>query len=132
MDKNTAQTVVKVIGILGIIGAAIGLLVGLILMILGPAAMGFLIQEMGALSGLVGGALILAGVFIILFSIFGLFVSINLMKYKEWARIVVIIFAALGILNGLFSLPVGLVGIIINGLVIYLLAFNKDVIKLFK
>ena len=132
MDKNTAQTVVKVVGILGIIGAAFGFLAGLILIIAGPAAMGFLIQEMGALSGLVGGALIVAGLFVIALSVFGLIVAINLMKYKEWARIVVIIFAALGILNGLFSLPVGLIGIIVNGLVLYLLAFDKDVKKLFK
>lgn len=137
MNKSTAELWVKIIAILGFIGAAFGVMGGL-MMLFGGSFITTLVPTLNQSLEAIGGAAVLTIVFVIsgiiaiVFSIFGFFVSLGLWKFKNWARIVTIIFATLGIISGLTSLPSGLISIVIEGGILYLLAFNKDVIKLFK
>lgn len=119
---------VKIIGILDIVFGALGALVGFIMLIafaLGSALIGAS-GERGAagLAAIVASLGLIGGVLILAISIFEIFVGINLQAYKSWARIVQIIFAALG----LFSFPIG------TAFGIYALwaMLNKDTIPLFE
>ena len=137
MDKSTAELWVKIIAILGFIGAAFGVIGGLV-MLFGGSAITSLIPSLDESLAAIGGAavltviLVISGILTIALSVFGFIVSLNLLKHKNWARIVEIIFAALGILSGLTSLPAGIIYLLIDGGILYLLAFNKDIVKLFK
>lgn len=137
MNKSTAELWVKIIAILGYIGAALGVIGGII-MLFGGSFITTMVPMFDQSLEAIGGAAVLTVVFVIsgiiaiAFSIFGFIVSLNLWKHKNWARIVMIIFAVLGIISGLTSLPGGLISLVIEGGILYLLAFSKDVIKLFK
>ena len=119
LDKGTAKTIVLVISILGFIGAAMAVLGGLAMILFGGM---FMTAEGAGVLGALGGA---AGVFMIIIGIIQFWIYFKLMKLVNWARIVVIIFAVLS----LFSFPIGT---ILGILIIYFLALNKDVRKLFK
>ena len=132
MRKEDAQLVVRIIAILGMVFSVIGAIVGILMMFVSPLA-GAWMNRMGyGFGALVGGALIVVGLVALLFSIFGFIVGLHLYRFKEWARIVAIVLASLGILNGLITLPFGLIGIVLHGVVLYFLGFNEDVKKLFK
>ena len=128
MEKSQANLVVKIIAILGYIAAVLGFIGGLIALFSG-SFLGAIFPNMGRL---VGAMVIVGGVIAIILGVFGFIVAMNLWKFRNWARIVVIVFSALGFIQGLLSLPLGLIWIIIHGLIIYFLAFNKDVMALFK
>lgn len=139
MQKSTAELWVKIIAILGYIGAAFGVLLGILVMI-GGGMIGTLLPMMG-LEGLIGGALvgglmIFAGIVAIGLGVFEFFVARGLWKHKNWARIVTVVFAGIGVVMNLVSIigsPVGAIfGLIINGGIFYLLALNKDIVRLFK
>jgi len=132
--EDYGPIVVKVIAILGYIFSCLGVLFGIALLFGGPfiASMMPMMNASNVSTALVGTILIVTAIIMIAVSIFGFFVAKALWDYKNWARIVVIIFSALGIIGGLTSLPRGIVGIIIHGVIIYFLAFDKNVTKLFK
>jgi hypothetical protein len=71
-------------------------------------------------------------IIIIAVSIFAFIVAMNLWKYVNWARIAMIVISALIVLESLITLPAGILGLIINGAILYFVAFNKDVVALFK
>ena len=135
MEKDTAKLWVKVISILGFIGAIAALIAG-ILIFFGGTFLSTLLSLFGirgALAGIfVGAMLITFAIVVLAWGIFLFITSLNLWRYKNWARIVGIVFAVLGVISGLMSLPVGIVTLIIYGGIFYLLAINKDVRKLFK
>ncbi len=137
MDKSTAELWVKIIAIMGFIGAALGLIGGL-MMLFGGTFITSLMPTFDQSLESIGGAAVLTAVFVIsgilaiALSIFAFIVALNLWKHKNWARIVEIVFAVLGIVSGITTFPWGIVNLIINGGILYLLAFNKNVIKLFK
>jgi len=85
-------------------------------------------------SFLVGTFIIIAAILVIVYGIFTFIVALNLWKHKNWARIVMIVIAALGLLGSIPSIiaGVGIVPLVINGGIIYLLAINKDIVKLFR
>jgi len=128
MDKKNAELIVKIIAILGYIGAGFSILGGLI-MLLGGSFLASLLPNFGAFIGVLA---VVAAVLMIAFGIFAIFVAKGIWNHKNWARIVVIIFSALGVIGGLTSLPSGIIGILINGAVFYFLVFEKTIIGLFK
>ncbi len=121
MDKNSAQTVVKVISVLYWIGAALGVIFGL-MMLVGGSAVGMMGSLVGG--GVFGGLIAVMGVVMIVLAALGAFVGYGLWRYKSWARIVAIVLAVIGLL----SFPIGT---IINAVILYFVAFNKDVKALF-
>lgn len=91
---------VTVLAILNFIGAAFCLLAG-IGMILGGGFIATLINQQGGqgsagAAGILGGLGAAAGVFIIIIGGVGALVGFGLLKLKEWARIVSIVFAGIG------------------------------------
>ncbi|MGV8172090.1 MAG: hypothetical protein ACP5OA_05345 [Candidatus Woesearchaeota archaeon] len=76
--------------------------------------------------------LIVLAVMLIAFSIFWIFVSRALWNHKNWARIVFIVFSAIGAANGLLALPTGLLSLLIDGAIVYFLGFDDTVKRLFE
>jgi hypothetical protein len=132
-DDN-ATSIVKVISIFGYIMAGLGIFVGLILLFGGTFIAGLLpIADIPQIpAALVSAAIVVIAVLMIAVSVFGIFLAKALWNYKNWARIVVIIFSAFGILNGLTALPLGILGILLHGLIIYFLGFDEKVKALFR
>ena len=95
MKKETAQTVVKVISILGIIGSVMVSILGLLLLFAGPTISKFIFDQKTlppAISAsitpqILASALLIAGIIMLLWSIIYFIVSLNLMQYANWARI---------------------------------------------
>ena len=138
MDKSAAGTWVKVIAILGYVCAVLLFLLG-ILLVVGKSILGAMPQfktMLGNSIGTIGAIMIVMGIVVIIIGIFDFMVALNLWKYKNWARIVMFVFAALGVIMSLTSIirsPIrSIIGIVIEGGIFYLLAINKDVVKLFK
>ncbi|UZE94266.1 MAG: hypothetical protein IB618_01705 [Candidatus Pacearchaeota archaeon] len=134
MKKSTAELWVKIIAILGFIGAVLAVIAGIAMLIGGsflPAIFPYFEQE--AWGGvIVGGVLVFVGILIMAFGVFEFIVALNLWQHKNWARIIMMIFAVLGIISGLIALPGGIVSLVIYGGIFYLLVLNKDIIKLFR
>ncbi len=134
MDKKTAETIIKVLSILGYIGAGLLIFIGLF-MTLGANMMGNYMGQMMSgfyYGGFISSMIIFMGVVFIGLGILSIFVSKGLWDHKNWARIVALIFAVIGAVGALFSLPVGVVSLLINGFLIYFYGFEQEVIKLFK
>ncbi|MEK6973997.1 MAG: hypothetical protein AABW41_02055 [Nanoarchaeota archaeon] len=68
----------------------------------------------------------------IISAIIGFFIANGLSRLKNWARITAIVFAILGLINGLFTLPIGILNLLISGLILWYLGFNEEVKKAFK
>jgi len=133
-DGDYAVSVVKVISILGYIGAGFGILMSLLLLFGGSFILGMLpLEELPQLFGALAGALIIViSILSLIFSIFWIFVSRALWNHRNWARIVVIVFAALGLISSLFSMPSGILSLLIDGAIVYFLGFDEKVKGLFK
>lgn len=134
MEKKNAILFVKVIAILGYIGAGLMALGGLLMLFGGSFIAGLMpIESIPQLFGALAGAFfVVMGIIMIGFAVLGVFVARGLWNHKRWARIVCIIFSALGVLSGLVALPGSIIQLILNGVVLYFLAFDRTVIKLFK
>jgi hypothetical protein len=132
MDKKTAELVVKIISILGYIGAAFSILAGIV-MLFGGTFMASLLMSGTNYAAFVGALAVVIAIIMIVVGVLAIFVSKALWQHKNWARIVVVIFSALGVLSSLVSIMRGgIVGLIIDGAILYFLAFDKTVIHLFK
>lgn len=138
---------VTVIAVLDFIGAGLCVLFG-IMLLLGASFLGAALSQgqagnaaAGGLMAMLGGA---ASVFFLVIAAVSALIGWGLWTLKNWARIVQIIFAALGLLNALstllhFSSAVlfgFVIGVAINGLVIWYLlkpevaaAFNGNQTK---
>jgi hypothetical protein len=102
---------VTVIAVLFFIGAAFSILGG-IGIVVGGGFIATLInqsggQGSGAGAGLFAGLGVAIGIVILIVGVVDILVGWGLLKLKEWARIVTIVFAVLGALGALF----GLVGV---------------------
>ena len=140
-------TGVTVIAVLDFLGAGFCVLFGLLFLV-GASFIGAALSKSqggnaaaGGLMAMLGGA---ASIFFLIFGAISALIGWGMWTLKSWARIVQIIFAALGLLNGLYSLLhfssamlFGFViGVAINGLVIWYLlkpevaaAFNGNQAK---
>jgi len=133
-DDDYALLVVKIISILGYVGAGLGILMSLLLLFGGSFILGVLpLEGMPQLLGALAGAFIIViAILLLAFSIFWIFVSRALWNHKNWARIVVIVFAVLGILGSLSTIPSGILSLLIDGAIVYFLGFDEKVKGLFK
>ncbi len=132
MEEGAAKIIVKVYSVFSWIAGIAYILMGLALMLLNKGISfgfnGFNVSQ--TLFIAIGIILVALGAFVIL-------LAINLWKFKNWARITNVVFICIGLLFLLLSLITGInastvVSIIINGVFLYFLAFNKTVIALFK
>jgi len=127
---------VKVISILYYISAGLGVLFAIFLFV----GFGFLSTLMPFLTTIsaVGYILVIfCAIMVLAFSILSFFIARGLSKAKNWARMLAIVFACLGILGVLSSLFSGfsfalIVQLAVHGAMGGYLLFNKEVIKAFK
>ncbi len=136
MELSTAATINKVLAILGIIGSVFVMLAGILVLAFGPVVMStFAGSEEAAGIALVGSILSVVGAFLLILGAVCIWVDISLMKQKNWARIVVIILSALGVLGAVGSLVMGdvfaIFSLAINAFIIWFYAFNPTVKQLF-
>ena len=128
MAKKEMPTGVKLIAVLYYVSAAVGVLLGILFLAAG-GLLGSTIPFLAAL-GVVGGIIFLA------FGIVSFFIGRGLWQGKDWARIIAIVFAAIGLLSSLLtiagSLVGGLIGLILHGAIIWYLMFNKEGKNAFK
>ena len=122
---------VKVISVLYYIGTVLLVLLG-ILMIVGGGAVGAYLGDLGGLGSILGGALIVVGIIMIGMAVLSFFVARGLWKGKNWARIVAIIFAVLGLIGAIMGIVQGsissnIVSLIVNGVIGGYLLFSKGV-----
>lgn len=128
-DKKM-PTLVKVISVLYYIGAALGLIFG-ILLIAGAGIIDLILEQMPELAALGASVFVLIGVLLIILSVVDFFVARGLWHGRNWARIVVIVFCVLGFLTGVTNIASNWFNIIVDlaiGLYFYL---NKEVKKAF-
>ena len=106
MEKSTAEVWVKVMAILGYIGAGFAVLFGLFFLILGPF-MSQLMTDAASLNTtpaasnaaspeIISAVFIVLGIVFLAWGIFNIFISRGLWKYREWARITYIVLLVLG------------------------------------
>lgn len=116
-------TGVTILAILEIIVGIVSLISGLAITILFATVGGMMgrIPEAAPLAALFGAFGAVIGGLLILVSIVCFIIAYGFWKGKGWAWVLGLIFAIIGIISGLISLPGGIISIIINGLIIYYL-----------
>jgi hypothetical protein len=130
MANNVMEGHVRVVGILYIIGGALGILIAFgCLVVFGLGALGVAGAAMNEdpdaivavpIIGALGTALVAV---IVICSIPGIVAGMGLLKYRPWARVLTIILAALNILN----VPIGTA----LGIYSFWVLLNKDTEQLF-
>jgi hypothetical protein len=115
MDRPLGVTILGILHIIGGIGAVIG---AVIAALMGAAMLGFMAPQMNMVA--VGGMFL--GIFGAL-AVIEFVIAGALFSGKSWARILVIVFAVIGLIMGLFSLatanPLALFSIVIDGFLIW-------------
>ena len=123
---------VTILAILAYVGAVLSLLLG-IAMLFGSAIIGPILSKLpdyakfadwGAI------AFIFFGLFFIAAAVLDFFIGKGLWNGKNWVRILVLILSSLSVLSSLISFDI--LGLIIPGVIIWYLGFNKKVIPYFK
>jgi len=132
MEGKKIPTGVKVISILYYITAILAIIFGL-LFLFGGGAIANLIPGLGILGG---GLFIVIGIIFIGLGILGFFIGRGLWKAKKWARILVIVFAGLGIISAITQMVQGdfmssIINLAINGIIGGYLIISKKVKKTF-
>lgn len=132
MEGLAVPTGVKVISVLYYIGAGVSILFGLLLLIGADFFMRTVSSNLPhlPLQGLTG-IFIALGIILIGLSVLNFFIGRGLWRGKNWARIFVIIFSALGVISGLYSIIMGsylsVLGVVINLSIGGYLMFNAAV-----
>jgi len=129
MKKKTAKIITRIIAVCGFLTALLAFAIGIFLTI--NSALFFslfpLFQKIiGVMpfNWFAGSTLLILGVIFILLGLLRFWIAYSLWEFKEWARVVEIIIAAIG----MFQFPLGTV---INAIKIYFLGFDKDIKRLF-
>jgi uncharacterized membrane protein (DUF2068 family) len=107
-----------------------------LLFLVGAGMMGSIANQIPLLGALGAGLFVVGGIIMIGLGVLGFFVGRGLWKARPWARIVAIIFAALGILMAVISMIQGSIASNIFNLVIQLviggyLLFSNNVKQAF-
>jgi len=118
-DGLSVPTGVKVVSVLYYIGAVFGIIFGLTSLV-GAGMIDSIVNQIPLLGILGAGLFVIAGIILIGFGIFSFFIGRGLWKARPWARFVVIIIAALGILASVISMIQGEIASNIFNLVIQL------------
>jgi len=110
-------TGVTILAILGFIVAALLIFAGIALVALGPLILSMVRESMSPhFLALVAGGL---GVFLLVLGGIELVISWGLWTGQSWAWWLEVIFSALGLLSSLVDLPRGVIGLLINALILY-------------
>jgi hypothetical protein len=112
MSEKKRPTVVKILVLIVAIGSIIPILAGLMMLTGGGAYEGYFMQEL--LSQIVPTYSVVVGVI-------GLVVAWGLWMGRGWAWILAVIIFIIGIIMDLITLPTGIVGVVIDAIVLYLL-----------
>lgn len=139
-DKQSVPTGVKIIAVLYYIGTFFGIIFGLLFLV-GAGALNSVankIPSLGVLGTLGAGLFIIGGIIVIGLGVLSFFIGRGLWKAKNWARIVAIVFAALGILMSMImmimmpgSIVSNIFNLVIDLLIGGYLLFSKDVKQAF-
>ena len=111
MSEKKRPTAVKILVLIVAIGSIIPILAG-VMMLTGGAYEGYFMQEM--LSQILPAFYVVVGVI-------GLVAAWGLWIGKSWAWIIALIIFIIGIIMDLVTLPTGIVGVVIDAIVLYLL-----------
>jgi len=111
MSEKKRPTIVRILVLIVVIGSIIPILAG-IMMLTGGAYEGYFMQEL--LSQILPTYSVLMGVI-------GLVVAWGLWIGRGWAWIIAIIMFIIGFIMDLVTLPTGIVGVVIDAIVLYLL-----------
>jgi hypothetical protein len=111
MSEKKRPTVVKILVLIVVIGSVAPILLG-VMMLTGGAYEGYFMQEL--LSQILPPIYLSAGVI-------GLVVAWGLWIGNGWAWIIAVILHVIGIIMGLVTVPTGIVGVVMDGIVVYLL-----------
>ena len=112
MSEKKRPMTVKILVLIVAIGSIIPILVGLMMLTGGGAYEGYFMQEL--LSQIVPTYYVVVGVI-------GLVVAWGLWMGRGWAWILAVIIFIIGIIMDLITLPTGIVGVVIDAIVLYLL-----------
>ena len=112
MSEKKRPTVVKILVLIVVIGSIIPVLAGVMMLTGGSAYEGYFMQEL--LSQIVPTYSVLIGV-VALVAAWGLWLG------RGWAWILALIIFIIGIIMDLVTLPTGIVGVVIDAIVLYLL-----------
>jgi hypothetical protein len=112
MSEKKRPTVVKILVLIVVIGSIIPVLAGVMMLTGGSAYEGYFMQEL--LSQIVPTYSVLIGV-VALVAAWGLWLG------RGWAWVIVLIIFIIGIIMDLVTLPTGIVGVVIDAIVLYLL-----------
>lgn len=125
---------VKIISVLYYIAAVVLIILGIALFG-GAGLVGYLASKIPFIAVLGSGIIAVAGIIVILLAVLSFFIARGLWKGKQWARIIVIIFAILGFISAIISLlklDFSVIGsLVINGLIGGYLLFSENVKKAF-
>lgn len=134
-DVRIVPTGVKVLAVLGYIGAGFLILFGLLSIIFASFMSSFVAENAQGELALSTGFFLIIGIFLLLMGAVNIFISRGLWKGRNWARIVIIIFSIIGFVSAILSLFMGdltsIISLVINGIVAAYLLFNKKVNKCF-
>ena len=89
----TRPTGVTILGVLAIVGGIFALGLGLLFLV----GSGFLAQRMAPLALIFAGLATIGGVFLLLLGVFDLVLGIGLLNLANWARLVTMVCAAIGL-----------------------------------
>jgi uncharacterized membrane protein (DUF2068 family) len=131
-QKKEVPGGVKAISVLYYISAVLGVIFGL-LFLFGAGAIANLVPGIGMLGG---GIFAIIGLVIIGLSVLGFFIGKGLWNGKNWARIIAIVFSAIGVVVAIISMFQGnvtgnLITLALNGLVGGYLLISEKVKKVF-
>jgi len=127
MEKESAKTLVRVLSVLCYIGGSVWIIGGIVMLLMRNlmASMMPRVMMYNVPSGIFITAFIIGASIIIAAGIFKIFVAFGLWNFRRWSRIAALVLAVFA----LFMFPIGTV---LGAAVIYLLAFNKTMMKLFR
>jgi hypothetical protein len=111
MSEKKRPTVVKILVLIVAIGSILPIMAGAMILA-GGAFESYFLQEL--LSGIIGTYYVLVGVI-------GLVLAWGLWIGRGWAWILALVLHIIGIIMGLITLPTGIVGVVMDGIVVYLL-----------
>ena len=134
-EEKIIPTGVKIYSILSYIGAFLSVIFGLLFVTILKSSLELYASETGeSIPFLTPSLLNFFGFLMIIMGVFGFFIARGLWKGQNWAKIITIIFAILGFIQGLISLITGNIGalfiLIIYSLISGYFIFNQKV-KLF-
>ena len=130
--KKERPVGVTILAILGYISAVFTLIFGLIALIAAPVFFALIpqIADLPLLAAIGSALTIIGGIFFIACAVLEYFIAKGLWDDKNWTRVLLLIFVWICAIGSLFSLQI--VGLIIDGIIIWYMQFVPKVKSYFK